>query len=69
MMYAARGGHLPVVQVLLAHGADVLHKAEVSHTQQWYVHTHNLIQHSTYVLIMYTGFSHCPSPCCLWWIP
>ena len=39
-----------MVEVLLAHGADVLHKAEVSHTQQWYAHTHNLIQHSTYVL-------------------
>ena len=39
-MYAARGGHLPVVKVLLEHGADVFHKAEVSHTQRWYVHTY-----------------------------
>ena len=37
-MYAARGGHLPVVKVLLTQGANVLHKAEVSHTQQWYIY-------------------------------
>ena len=36
-----------MVKVLLAHGADVLHEAEVSHTQQWFIYTHNLIQHST----------------------
>ena len=33
-----------MVKVLLAHGADVFHKAEVSHTRQC---PHNLMQHLT----------------------
>ena len=37
-MYAARRGHLPVVKVLWEQGADVLHKAEVSHTQLSYIY-------------------------------
>ena len=31
-MYAARNDHLPVLKMLIEHGASVLHKAEVSHT-------------------------------------
>ena len=29
-MYAARYDHLPVLKMLVEHGADVLHKAQVS---------------------------------------
>ena len=35
-MFAAQYDHLPVLKMLMEHGANVLHKAKVSHTQQWY---------------------------------
>ena len=44
-MYAARYDHLPVLKMLVEHGGDVFHKAQVSHTRQC---THSLIQHSTH---------------------
>ena len=44
-MAATIKGHLPVLKILLAKGANVFHKAQVSHTRSG---THNLIQHSTH---------------------
>ena len=33
-MYAALDDRLPVLKMLIEHGANVLHKAKVSHTRQ-----------------------------------
>ena len=35
-MYAAQLGHLPLLKMLIEHGANVLHKGSVSYTRQWY---------------------------------
>ena len=46
-MYAAVKNHLPVLKMLVEHGGDVFHKAQV-HVSHSSVCTHNVIQHSTH---------------------